>query len=98
MSTVKSIRKTKKQMTEVLHKELSRLHSVPKATSYRILKSNDARRSQKIHNQGQKRVFPNHHCDATEVAEDSNSNLATSAHHKIARHIGLADNVSETRV
>lgn len=71
-------------------RHLFKAHEVSKATGYRILKLNYARRSQSLHNRGRKSILA-HKCDVIEVVENSSFRFRTATHYSNARPLGLAE-------
>jgi hypothetical protein len=71
--------------------ELFKIHNVPNWTGYQILKEGTARRSEKVHNRGRKRVLAPYECEAIEAVEDANFGFASSSHFKVAKTIGIAN-------
>ncbi|KAF7505508.1 hypothetical protein GJ744_000755 [Endocarpon pusillum] len=63
-------------------KQLFKIHSVDKRTGYRILKEGTARRSEKVHNRGRKRVLAPHEYEAIEAVEDANFGFTSSSYFK----------------
>jgi hypothetical protein len=62
-----------------------------KRTGYRILVKGTARRSQRLHNRGRKRILSDHVLDAIEKVEDSSFAWATSSHANVARSLGQTE-------
>jgi hypothetical protein len=75
---------------KMTRKELFKLHNMAEATGYRILKSKMARRSERIHNRGQKAVLAPHERDAIETVENANFRFKTASHLANASALGLA--------
>jgi hypothetical protein len=71
-------------------KELFKLHGIARSTGWRILKEKSARRSERIHNRGRKRVVAPFECDAIEAVENANFRFGTASHLANAGAIGLA--------
>jgi hypothetical protein len=75
---------------KMTRKELFKLHNIAEATGYRILKSKLARRSERIHNRGRKKILAPFECDAIEAVENANFRFGTASHLANASAIGLA--------
>jgi hypothetical protein len=75
---------------KLTRKELFKLHDIAKTTGYRILKEKNARRSERIHNRGRKRILASFECDAIEAIENANFRFGTTSHFANASTIGLA--------
>jgi hypothetical protein len=75
---------------KLTRKELFKLHGIAKSTGYHILKKKRARRSERIHNRGRKRVLAPFECDAIEAVENANFRFGTASHLANAGAIGLA--------
>jgi hypothetical protein len=71
-------------------KELFKLHGIAKSTGYHILKSKTARRSERIHNRGRKKILAPFECDAIEAVENATFRFRTASHLANASAIGLA--------
>ncbi|KAF7508063.1 hypothetical protein GJ744_009645 [Endocarpon pusillum] len=71
--------------------QLFKIHNVAKRNSYRTLKKGTARRSEKVHNRGRKRVLAPHECEAIEAVKDANFGFALLSHFKVAQTISLAN-------
>jgi hypothetical protein len=71
-------------------KELFKLHGIARTTGYRILKEKSARRSERIHNRGRKKVLAPFECDAIEAVENANFRFGTTSHFANSSAIGLA--------
>ena len=71
--------------------ELFKAHGVAKATGYRILKSKSARRSERIHDRGQKPILAPHQRDAIKTVKNSSFRMGTAKHYTVAKIIGLAN-------
>jgi hypothetical protein len=76
---------------KMTRKELFKLHGIGKTAGYQILKSKMARRSERIHNRGRKKVLAPFECEAIEAVENANFRFETTSHLANARAIGLAN-------
>jgi hypothetical protein len=72
-------------------KELFKLHGIGKTAGYQILKSKIARRSERTHNRGRKKVLAPFECDATEAVENATFRFGTASHMANSSAIGLAN-------
>jgi hypothetical protein len=72
-------------------KELFKLHGIGKTAGYQILKSKMARRSERIHNRGRKKVLAPFECDAIEAVKNTTFRFGTASHLANASAIGLAN-------
>ena len=77
-------------------KQLFRIHNVAERTGYHILKQGNMRRGPGVHNQGRKRILPDHQCAAIKAVEDANFAFASSSHAAVARTIGLTEESEHT--
>jgi hypothetical protein len=75
---------------KMTREELFKLHGIAKTTDYRILKEKSARRSERIHNRGRKRVLAPFECEAIKAVENANFRFGTTSHFANASAIGLA--------
>jgi hypothetical protein len=76
---------------KLTRKELFKLHGIAKSTGYRILKEKNARRSERIHDRGRKRILAPFECGAIEAVKNANFRFGTASHFANARAIGLAN-------
>ena len=63
---------------------------IPKATGYRILKSQDPRRSERLHYRGRKSILAPYQRAAIETVEDSNFRFTASNHAVVVRAIDIS--------
>ena len=75
---------------KMTRRELFKLHNIAEATGYRIPKSKEARRSERIHNRGRKAVLAPHERDAIETVENASFRFGTATHLANASALGLA--------
>jgi hypothetical protein len=81
---------------KMTRKELFKLHNISQAAGYQILKSKIARRSERIHNRGRKKVLAPFECEAIEAVENANFRFRTASHLANVRAIGLANGSERT--
>ena len=72
---------------KMTRKELFKLHNIAEATGYLILKSKEARRSERIHNRGRKAVLAPY---KRETVENASFRFGTATHLASASALGLA--------
>jgi hypothetical protein len=75
---------------KMTQKELFELHNIAKATGYQILKSKEARYSERIYNCGQKAVLAPHKCDAIKTVENALFRFRIATYLANASALGLA--------
>jgi hypothetical protein len=76
---------------KMTRKELFKLHNIAELTGYRILKSKEARRSERIHNRGRKPVLAPHERDAIETIENASFRFRIATHFANVSVLGLAN-------
>ena len=84
------IRDAKAYAGKIPRTTLFKALDIPKTTGYRILKSQNPRRSDRLHCRGRKPTLAPHQYAAIEAVEDSNFRFAASSHAAIARSIGIS--------
>jgi hypothetical protein len=72
-------------------KKLFEAHNIPRITGYQIFKSNSSRRSERVHNRGQKSVLVLHERDAVKTVENASFRFETARHYVNANAINLTN-------